>query len=92
MAVIALSSFAPVAFANGVGTSTSQTAALPATGSALVIVSNYGNSTAFVALAASVTPSTGIAVLPGHSIVLTIAGTQLSFIGQGALLNIVSGN
>lgn len=92
MATVALPSFAPAAFASGVGTSASQTAALPASGSAIVVVTNYGNATAFVALAASVTASTGLAVLPNSSVALTIAGTQLSFIGLGALLNIVSGN
>lgn len=92
MAIVAVPSFAPAAFASGVGSNVSQTAALPASGSTIVIVTNTGNAPAYIALAASVTVATGMAVLPGQSVALTIAGAVLSFIGLGSLLNIVSGN
>ena len=86
-----IGSFAPASYAFIIGNNAAQTVAI--TGSpAIALVTNSGNSLAYVAFGATVTPSTGIALLPGDSIPLTVASaTQLSAIGVGAVLNIAFG-
>jgi len=85
---MALNGFAPSASTSVIGSNTNQVATISGT---TVLVTNVGSAIAYVALAATVTAANEIAVLPGTSIALTVSGTQLAVIGQGAILNIVSG-
>lgn len=86
-----LSGFAPASYASIIGSNTVQTVAISGSPTNAVI-SNSGNSIGYVAFGATVTPSTGFALLPGQSVVLTVASaTQLSGIGVGAVLNIAFG-
>lgn len=84
---MALAGFAPSSFASIVCTNASQTVATTGT---TLLITNVGTSLAYVAVGATVTTATGVAVLPGDSVALT-AGANLSAIGQGAVLNIVGG-
>jgi hypothetical protein len=87
-----IGSFSPASYGFIIGSNAAQTVAI--TGSpAIALVSNSGNSIAYVAFGASVTPSTGVAILPNTTIALTVSSaTQLSGIGVGAVLNIAFGS
>jgi hypothetical protein len=80
-----------------VGTSASQAVELPTSGSpTTALVTNIGSAVGYVLLGDSsvaVTSGTGLAVLPGASVALTIgANTYLAAIGAGANLNIAVGS
>jgi hypothetical protein len=95
---MALQGFAPSGYASLSASGTSQNVALPAGTTALV--TNLGTAPVFVLLgptnAVSVTPQTGVAILPGASLALTTGanGFLAACTSQGgglALLNIAVG-
>lgn len=69
------SSFVMTASAYLPVTATSAIMTLPTTGTPTVaLVTNIGPNPVFLALAASVTPPTGVALMPGAGITLSISG------------------
>lgn len=87
---MALAGFAPSAVTRmSVGPATS-TAVVSST---TALVTNLGPVSVFVAMAASVTVATGVCILPGTSLPLTVSGTTLAAITESgqAALNIASG-
>lgn len=98
---MALAGFSPSGIASLTAIATSQNVALPGTpsGPPTAVVTNLGPSPAFVALgttnAVVATLSTGVAILPGTSLALTLgANTYLAAItsqSSPAILNIAVG-
>lgn len=96
MATTQVSSFAPTGAASIVANGSSQNVELPAAGTpTIAIVTNVGNGIAYLLLGTSsavvATPSTGLALLPGLSINLTI-GTNTYLAAIGSTINISVGN
>jgi hypothetical protein len=80
-----------------IGTNTTQNIVLPTAGTpTTVVVTNLGSAVGYVLLGATnavtVSPSTGIPVLPGQSVVLTqTPNLYIAAIGQGAIFNVAVG-
>ncbi|MGB8478661.1 MAG: hypothetical protein WCE63_07450 [Acidobacteriaceae bacterium] len=92
----ALSSFTPTGAASIVANGSSQNVLLPTAGTpTIAIVTNVGNDVAYLLLgtsnAVAVTPSTGLALLPGDSINLTI-GSNTYLAAIGSTVTIAVGN
>lgn len=82
----------PVSVANIVGTAVSQTVAVPATSTAVLIANLSPNYVAYVKFGATADFSTSTAIPPNGQVELTISTeTQISAIGAGALLNMTFG-
>ncbi len=83
---MALSGFAPSSFQSILGSGTVVASGTNA------LVTNLGSGIAYVAFGSTVpTPSTGVPVLPGQQLVLTVGGnTQLS--ATGSNLSVVFGS
>jgi len=75
---IALSSFAPTAAIPFQATAAGGNVAFPTTGTpTIAVVTNLGQQVVFVALGTStvtVAPGTGLAIMPGDNVVLTLSG------------------
>lgn len=83
---MAISFFTPTTSVSLVCTDTSQNVTVAG---ATALVTNVGSAIAYISIAATVTATNQIALVPNASIAL--AATQISAIGLGAILNIVSG-
>lgn len=87
---MALNGFAPSAVARMSAGPASSTCAVSGT---TALVTNLGPVPVFVLMAASVTLATGVAILPGTSLALTVSGGTLAAITESgqAALNVASG-